>query len=295
MRNFNLCSFSVFLFVFYTLAHAESLRTCYFTPRNIYRFAEYLYDEGDYLRAAGEFQRYLFAFDSFPPLVDSIFYKIGLCYRLGGNTANAMEYFYKLIDNYPQSPYANYSYHQIALSFHLLGEYEKSNEFIELHLSDISQEHQRFKLKQLKGLNCIRQKKWSRASDFLNDLNNTEHDSLTSSLLKFAQEGQQLTRKNKPLAGLFSAIIPGTGKIYCNRPRDGFFSLFTIGLTGWQAYDGFSKDGKHSIRGWTFGTISALFYMGNIYGSVVAAQIYNEEQEEKLLNKLKISINVNFH
>ena len=33
----------------------------YYTPENVRKFADFLYEQGDYLRAAGEYQRYLFS------------------------------------------------------------------------------------------------------------------------------------------------------------------------------------------------------------------------------------------
>ena len=151
------------------------------------------------------------------------------------------------------------------------------------------------KMKRLVGLNYIQQKEWNEAFGFLEiSSSNAKRDSLTILLADFAREGQQLPRRSEFLAGLFSTVIPGTGKIYSNRSIDGLFSLLTIGLTGWQAYEGFSKDGSKSVKGWVFGSISGVFYLGNIYGSVVAAQIYNDQQAEKLLDRVRATVNVYF-
>lgn len=280
----------------FSILSAENERIKYFIPENIYRFADYLYKEGDYLKAASEFQRYLLTFDSLPANTDSIFFKIGLCYRLARDFPKAIDYFNRIVESYPQSPYLSKVYYQIALSYSLEGRYKEFTRFIDSNLSLIDQDDIKLKMNQLIGLNYIQQKKWDEAIDFLGSLNiSIKRDSITILLANFAKEGQRLPHKSKLLAGLFSTIVPGTGKLYCNRSWDGFFSLLTIGITGYQAYEGFRKDGAYSIKGWVFGSISAVFYLGNIYGSVVAAKIYNEQQEEKLLNKVSMSINAYFH
>lgn len=297
MKHYNSC-FTIFscLIPISLIFSTENEKIRYFIPENIYRFADHLYKEGDYLKAAGEFQRYLFTFDSLPPNADSIFYKIGLCYRLARNFPKAINYFNKIIENYPQSPYLSKAYYQIALSYSLEGRYKESTQFLNSNLPFINQDDAKLKMNQLIGLNYIQQKKWNEAADFLSSLNTPiKRDSVTILLTNFTKEGQRLPRKSKFLAGLFSSVIPGTGKMYCNRSWDGFFSLLIVGITGYQAYEGFRKDGIYSIKGWVFGSIGAVFYLGNIYGSVVAAKIHNEQQEENFLNKVRISINAYFN
>ena len=273
----------------------NSLQENHYRPENILRFAEFLFMEGDYLRAAGEFQRYLYYFDSLPREADYIFYKIAFCYRLSKDYQKSIDYFQKIIFNYPQSIYLNDSYFQIAHSYFLMSKYKKSISFSNSNISFIKSDVQRLKIKQLIGLNYIYQKRWSKAIDFFDLLKNNEKNNyLTTSLRNFAKQGAKLRRKSKLLAGIMSAVIPGTGKMYCHRTTDGLFSLLTIGLTAWQAYDGFRKNGVKSVKGWIYGTISAFFYVGNIYGSIVAVKIYNQQSESKLLSKVGVMINVRF-
>jgi len=286
--------FICFLFTHQFLL-ADSFQENYFTPENILRFAEHLYEEGDYLRAAGEFQRYLFCFNMLPPNTDLIFYKIGICYRLGNDFKKSIDYFQKIIENYPQSFYQNDSFYQIGYSYFLMGKYRESISFLNDHLPQVRLNPKRLKMQQLIGLNYIYQRQWSKATEFFYSLEeNAKNNSFTASLMSFAKQGERLPRKSAFLAGLLSAVVPGAGKIYCYRATDGLFSLLTIGLTGWQAYEGFRKDGVNSVKGWIYGTISAFFYLGNIYGSVVAVNIYNQQLENKLLNKVGITINVTF-
>jgi TM2 domain-containing membrane protein YozV len=87
------------------------------------------------------------------------------------------------------------------------------------------------------------------------------------------------------LAGTLSAIIPGTGRIYAGRLTDGLYSLLVIGTTGWQAYEGFQDDGVRSTRGWIYGAVCGFFYLGNVYGSVVAVKIHNDRLELNLLRE----------
>ena len=93
------------------------------------------------------------------------------------------------------------------------------------------------------------------------------------SIDEFIQRKNESDFKSKTLAGVFSAIVPGSGKIYTNNIGDGITSLVLTGLFSYLAYENFAKD--HPTRGWIFTGITAFFYAGNIYGSVLAAQNYN--------------------
>jgi len=295
MKYFRSTSILLCLLLMQQFLLANSWQEEYYKPENILRFAEHLYQEGDYLRAASEFLRYLYYSDSIPTHGDSIYYKIGLCYRLGEDYQKSIHYFQKVIDNYSRSDYFDDSHFQIAYSHFLFGKYNKSLSFADKSFSLIKSDAGRLKLQQLTGLNYIYQKKWRKALDYLSSSDDkVKRDTLSASLLHFAKQGEQLPRKSKFLAGLLSAIIPGTGKMYCHRARDGLVSLLTIGLTSWQAYDGFHKNGRKSVKGWIFGTISVFFYLGNIYGSVVAVNIYNHQLEDKLLRDVGVTLHVKF-
>lgn len=283
------------LLVMHQLLPASTSQENNYKPKNILRFAEHLYQERDYLRAAGEFQRYLYYFNSFPSDADVIFHKIGLCYRFAGEFQRSTHYFQQVIDSFPQSIYLNDSYYQIALAYFLMSKYEESISISNINFSLVNSRTSRLKIQQLKGISYIYQKKWNNALDLLGSIEkDPKNNYLTAQLVDFAEQGKKLPKKSKFLAGLMSSIIPGSGKMYAHRTSDGFVSLLTIGLTGWQAYSGFHKDGVKSVRGWIYGTITAFLYLGNIYGSVVAVNIYNQQLEDKLFERISVTVNVHF-
>lgn len=256
----------------------------YYSPENILRFADYLYDEGDYLKAAGEYQRYLFYASQ---KKDSAIYKIALCYRLGGQTEKSIHFFEKILREHPKSHLFNSAHYQIGYSYFLIGQYESSTSYLENNLGSIENKTDRWQLQHLTGLNYLQQKKWRDASRLFDSLVSTSLDEKSKvaalKLKEYAVEGEHLPHKNPILAGSLSTILPGTGKMYCKRYADGFYSLFIVGVTGWMAYDSLHRGGVDSAKGWFFGTLSGIFYLGNVYGSAVAAQIYNRQMEKEFL------------
>jgi len=274
------------------IAQGDNSNVDYYNPQNILSFADYLYKEEDYLRAAGEYQRYLFYSSA---EADKAIYKIALCYRLGGQTEKSIKFFEKILQDYPESVLSTSARYQIGYAYFMMGQYENSISHLK-ELNRVENKTYRWKLQHFMGLNYFMQKRWGDANSLFDSLAHISPDEEAKAIaLKFknyAEEGEHLSHKSPILAGSLSSILPGTGKIYCGRYADGFFSLVLIGVTGLLAYDGFRHDGVDSVEGWFSGTLGGIFYLGNIYGSAVATQIYNRQREKDLL--LRVSIESNF-
>ena len=76
------------------------------------------------------------------------------------------------------------------------------------------------------------------------------------------------------VAGILSAIIPGAGRAYSGRTMDGLMGFWTFYLTGSSAY--FSIKEKRTIAGPFFLTVSAIVYLGEIYGAWRSAKYYQK-------------------
>jgi hypothetical protein len=116
--------------------------------------------------------------------------------------------------------------------------------------------------------------------------NGIDMDKVDKNLLNFYNESFNLNRKSPVLAGFMSAIIPGSGKIYTNRWKDGIIAFVFIGATSYQTYRGFHQKGIKSAYGWIMGSVGFSFYLGNIYGSAKSAKNYNENQRSKYVEKV---------
>ena len=129
-------------------------------------------------------------------------------------------------------------------------------------------------------------------SDEQNDEHSVEHDAhndehkLALDYKELTQQALETKRKSPALAGIMSAVIPGTGRFYSKDWKDGIVSMFFAGAMGFQAYRGFSKSSIKSTRGWIYGGIGFGFYLGNIYGSVQSAKFYNKKSRQGIKNSI---------
>ena len=262
----------------------------HYAPENVRKFADFLYEQGDYLRAASEYQRYLFYQ---PQESEQIRYKIALCYRFAGDMEQAVQNFETLLRMHPESQFVSRAYYQIGATYFLQDQFVQSARFLHETLPHITDARQHAEAEQLIGLSYLMRKQWSEASEVFKTLQESEVTAVSQKAAvyhSYAKNGADLPTRSPFLAGALSTIVPGAGRLYIGRFSAAFTSLFIVGLTGWQAYDGFQRDGLSSAKGWTLGTLCGVFYVGNIYGSVLSTRVYNRHVTDEFLATLSIEL-----
>lgn len=267
------------------IAIADSPPIDYYQPTNIRKFADYLFAQGDYLRAAGEYQRYLFSQPA--ALDDDILRRIAESYRLGGRPDSAVQFLQTQSDS-------NAAQYELGATYFLMERYDESVRFLKESQNLFQGGEYIWKSQILIGMNTLMQKRWESAVQRFDqfDLSGVpaaaEHR--VSMYKRYAEEGKALPSKNPLLAGFLSTVLPGSGRIYVGRLNDALLTVFFLGVLGWGTYDGFSENGVSSRKGWTLGTLGGIFYLGNIYGSVVAAQTHNRRTEATFLATIPFEI-----
>lgn len=248
----------IFVLLSFSIIKAQTEIIDYHSPQNIKKFADHLYCRGDYLRAVEEYE-------SLPLILknDTISFKAMLCYSKLDlyNLSNE-----KLLAIPNHSEFRYSSEHLYLVNTFKENPKGLSLEFEEPALSD-------FSLRRQKLINCsyFFNEDFSFDKNFILSPFNDDKEIETISMLYDLKIN--LPYKSPPLAGIFSTIIPGSGKMYVDEWGDGITALLATGLLAFLAYDNFKAD--HHTRAWIFTGLGVFFYAGNIYGSIAAAQIFN--------------------
>lgn len=228
-------------------------------------FADYLYCEQDYLRAAEE---YCALDDSF--LTDTILYKIAKCYSVIGELENSLNYFFRI--SYSSFFYDN-AKREIGRIYYLNGDESSLEKLID------ERENSFTALLKLKiALNLSKNK----TDVSIDELSDYDEDFIL--LRKFYLQRKNPDYKSELLSGILSTIVPGSGKIYTKQYGDGITAFILTGLFAYLAYDNFNNN--HNFRGYLFTGIAGGFYLGNIYGSVASAQIFNAKVDFNFIKEL---------
>jgi TM2 domain-containing membrane protein YozV len=266
----------------------------YFSTENVLKFADYLYLNGDYLRAAGEYQRYLFSSD-FPINSDSVYYRMIKAVFLGRDYQKCDRLLTAFDGKYPGSVFAG----DISL-YRSVVKYREHDYKNSLTLAQTSNSENTQLRRCVLTLNYLylhdfkSAEKCACAPDETNSLPTVEVITrpalLSGRVCEKSRAANSLPVKSPLKAGFYSALVPGAGKIYCGKIADGVYSFLITGLSIWQAYDGFAEHGVNSGKGWVFAVLGGGFYLGNVYGSVIAAKFHNRDTRADFLNGLEIEL-----
>ncbi|MEO6916521.1 MAG: hypothetical protein ABI151_13580, partial [Chitinophagaceae bacterium] len=93
-------------------------------------------------------------------------------------------------------------------------------------------------------------------------------------------------------AGVYSAILPGAGKFYAGKKKQGIAAFLPILSLGVVTYESYRKSGIKSARTLAFGSLFSLFYVGNIWGSVLSVKIKEKEFYREYDNKILFDLHI---
>lgn len=248
------------------------------SPENIKAFADYLFCGKDYLRASEEYAEYLNEIYD-----DSVEFKSALALQRIGSYENALRKFDHISFN---SALYTDSRQEYFRTMFLKKDFIGIRNFSQ---NDDSTKPDYSFLVRLKNISLLLSKEEIPEEGFIVSpfpISEKEY------IKKIYELKANPPYKSPLLAGIMSAIIPGSGKLYTEDYTDGIFAAFLTGIFGYIAYTDFKAD--HNVRGWIFSGITAFFYSGNIYGSIASAQIYNvkvkfdfQNEMYKFLDKFK--------
>ena len=98
--------------------------------------------------------------------------------------------------------------------------------------------------------------------------------------------------KSPFLAGLYSAVIPGAGKIYAGKKKQGIGSFLPVISLAALTYEAYNRGGVKSARFIGFGSLFCLFYTANIWGSVMSVKVTQQERNTYYDNKILFDMHI---
>jgi hypothetical protein len=126
-----------------------------------------------------------------------------------------------------------------------------------------------------------------------------EYDSAKSKRLpatftdNYITDVEESGSKSAALAGIMSAVLPGSGYVYTGRWKEGISALTFNALLGWGIYSLFKNHNTGS--GILLSSFAAPFYIGNIVGASNAALAENAKDKELALGKLRNHLELDFY
>ena len=253
-----------------------------------YRYAEQLFESGDYQAARLAYKRLLF-YDPDTEFRDIADYRIAQSYYYQNDATRAEGLFRKFPAIHPNSPLRFQSQLMLGQLHFDAGEYSlaRSSLFELLHASKepevVDVAHY------LRGWCYIHTTDWNKAISELRQVNTSQigvfRGKKARELADILLAETPLPSKSPQAAGWLSTVVPGSGQLYVGKVKEGILAAALSGTFIYLAVDAI-RDRRYidcagiSLVGWQF-------YWGNRTGAQQLASEYNKHHEQALIEALK--------
>lgn len=244
------------------------------------QYANYLYQAGEFSLAAEEFER----LNYLQPQNTATQLSLVRAYRKAGNHNVALSRLQRFAPT-DSGLGSNFAAEKARLLI-LLRQLEQSRSFLAKNTSLAPMDRL-----ELQVTTELLDARWNAAQTLLQPVAAQDQTPSLRALGSLTEQALTMRRKSPAVSVGLSAVVPGLGKAYSGAWKDGLVSLVFVGLTAWQGYRGFNKNGTQSIYGWTFASLSFGFYIGNLYGSAKAARKFNRGQVQRIQHDVEAQFN----
>jgi TolA-binding protein len=269
-------------------AHAETAvnqpGSLIIEPGEQFGFAEKYFNEGQYLRAIAEFERFLYFFPN-DPRYDNALYKIGQSFFNIGRFKEAVSPFSSIIEKSDNKRIAVKACFRLSETFTAMEDYVSAMNVLDHSVKILDDDTIRDEVRYRVGWILLLQDQVDKALAHFTSVSGPNKSRFRIAEIEKELRNKPLyPQKNPGLAGFFS-IVPGAGFAYCERYQDALVAfLLNTGLilASVKSFD----DGNEAL-GAVIAFVGAGFYGGNIYGAISSAHKFNKSSKQRFLENLR--------
>lgn len=253
-----------------------------------YRYAEQLFESGNYQAARREYKRLLF-YQPDTEFTDVANYRIAQSYYYQNEPDRAERLFHEFSAIHPNSPLRFQSQLMLGQLHFDAGEYSqaRSSLFELLHTSTepevVAAAHY------LRGWCYIRTTDWNKAISELRQVNTSQtgvfSEKKARELADTLLAETPLPSKSPQVAGWLSTVVPGSGQLYVGKVKEGVLAAALSGTFIYLAVDAIRERRYMDCAG--ISLVGWQFYWGNRTSAQQLASEYNKHHEQALIEALK--------
>jgi tetratricopeptide (TPR) repeat protein len=249
-----------------------------------YGYAETLFNNQQYLRAAEEFQRFAFFFKDHPKNRTARF-RAGESFLLAGKPALAVKVLQTLVSENQSDALSMETFFLLAECHLQLNMPSQAvvqlNNVIALSDDPAMDDRAYYRI----GWIHIQMADWPDAMKAFDRMSATGRRRYDLDRLGQALSGAGDRPTKSPLLAGTLSIVPGGGQLYCHRYEDAIIALALNTGFIWAASDAFDKE-QYGLGG-LLSFVGLGFYLGNIYGAVNDAHKFNQTQTRQFIDGLQ--------
>jgi len=255
------------------------------------KIADAFMDESEYYRAVTEYKKFLILFPE-SEKADYASFEIGTTYFKGEEYGAAARSFLAVHQKYPESGYAVQAVYLEGSSQWKLKNYDRARVVLE----SLSEQHpeSEYAPRSL-VVSCLVALDENKAEvshqalkRFLDRYPGHPGEERVKEATVQLDRYQELPEKSPVLAGIMSAILPGSGYIYAEHYGDGITAFIINGLFIAGTVTAINQE-NYALAG-IVGGIGVPFYLGNTYGSANAAKKWNLGVRNEVSEKIRSTL-----
>ena len=255
-----------------------------------YRYAEHLFESGDYRAARLAYKRLLF-YRPDTEFRDVADYRIAQSYYYQNRPERAEHLFREFLAVYPNSPFRFRSQLMIGQLHFDDGEYSLARTALFELLNSTEDIEVVAAAHYLRGWCYVHTSDWNKAIAELRRVDTLQtgapHGKNARRLANMLFEKTPLPHKSPQLAGWLSTIVPGSGQLYVGSVKEGIFAAVLGGTFMYLVADAIRE--RRYVDGAGISLIGCQFYWGNRVEAQRLASEYNSHRERELIEALQKS------
>jgi TolA-binding protein len=251
------------------------------------KIADAFMEEGEYYRAVTEYKKFLILFPA-SAKADYAAFEIGMAYFKGEEYGAAAMSFLALREKYPESSYAVHAGYLEGICQWKMKNYDRARVALE---SLVEQHPESEYAPRSLVVICLAALDENKADvsrqalkRFLDRYPGHPGEENVREAAAQIDRYQELPEKSPVLAGVMSAILPGSGYIYAEHYGDGITAFLINGLFIAGTITAIHQE-NYAVAG-IVGGVGLPFYLGNIYGSANAAKKWNLGVRNEITRKI---------
>ena len=251
--------------------------------------------EDEYYRAITEYKKFLFLFPD-SGKADYALFGVGTAYYRGEEYEPAARTFAALLEKYGKGAHAAPSAYFEGVSLWKLGRFDRAEAaFDRVAALEPASEYAPLSLIGKSLLSYDAKNDPGCRGELARFLENYPQDARAERVrqtIALLDRNREVPRKSPAVAGVMSAVVPGSGYMYAGRYGDGVVALIVNGLFIAGTVAAIHQE-SYAVAA-IVGGIGVPFYVGNIYGSANAATKWNIGVRKELREKIAVSLDYRF-
>jgi len=250
----------------------------------LFGFARTLLHEGEYYRAIGEFQRFLFAHPGHPRAPEAQLH-IATAFFCGERWLQAFELFRRIAQAIPDTPVGERAALWMAETRARGGDHPTAIRLYQEVIARVPGTPAAQRAAYMRGWSLLRQRHWSEAhAAFADPGAESPYRPSAQRMAAALDPPPALPRRSPALARALSLVLPGAGQVYTGKPLDGIIGLGVHGAL---------------IAGTTEAVLAGLegaaglgaffawgFYRTQLSNAAEGAREFNAQAEERFIEQL---------